>query len=224
MTTVNEFMGSIYKWMAAGVAVSALFAWLTMYTELSVVLYNKPIFYGVIAAQLVLLFGIQFLINKLPYKVSFLLFFVYAALTGISISGLLAHFVFGGQALVPLVIFGVAVTMFIALATLGYNTKYDMTGWKTFLFAGMWGVFIASIVNIFLGSSLLDIIVSAVALLVFAGLTVFDAQFYKNLYPQLQTEEDKAKYSTLGALHMYINLLMMFQTLLNLTSYFGGND
>jgi len=65
-------------------------------------------------------------------------------------------------------------------------------------------------------------IVSAVALVAFAALTVYDAQYYKNLFPQLTTEEEKSKYSTLGALHMYVNLLVMFQSLLKLVGFFGG--
>jgi len=111
----------------------------------------------------------------------------------------------------------------MTLALIGYRMKYDMSGWKTFLFAGVWGVVIASILNaIFIQSFGFDMIVTAIAMIVFSILTVYDAQYYKNIFPNLQTEDEKSKASTLGALHMYVNLLVMFQSLLKLTGYFGG--
>ncbi len=222
MNTVNQFFGSIYKWMAAGVLVSALFSWLTMNTQLSVVLQNPGVFYALAGIELALLFFIQFMINKLSYKVSFVLYFVYAALTGITISGLLVHFL-STKPMTVVVIFAAAVILFITLAIIGYRMKYNMSGWGTFLFSAVWGILIVSLLNGFVfKSGPLDIIVSSVAMIVFSALTVYDSQYYKNLFPKLQTEEEKSKASTLGALHMYVNLLVMFQSLLNLTGYFGG--
>ena len=85
---------------------------------------------------------------------------------------------------------------------------------------GMWGVFFSSIVNIFLQNSLFDTVLSAIALLVFAVLTVYDNQYYKNLFSHLNTEDQKNKSVIIGALHMYINFVMIFQNLLKL---FGNN-
>lgn len=224
MNTVQEFFGSIYKWMAAGVLVSALFSWLTMNTALVAVLNNSALFYGIVALEFILLIGIQMMINRLPYQTSFILFFVYAALTGITLSGLLWHFLAVNPMMV-VIIFVSAVVMFAALATLGYNTKLNMSGWGTFLAAATWGIVVASLLNAFLiGSFGFHMIVTAGAMVVFAALTVYDAQYYKNLFPQLQTDEEKAKASTLGALHMYLNLIVMFQSLLQLVGFFGGND
>lgn len=222
MNTVNQFFASIYKWMAAGVLVSALFSWLTMNTALVAVLNNQVLFYALVAIEFFLLLFIQFMINKLSFKVSFVLYFVYAALTGVTISGLLSHFL-SVNPMQVVIIFVSAVIMFATLALIGYRMKYDMSGWKTFLFTAVWGVVIASILNaIFIQSFGFDMIVTAIAMVVFSVLTVYDAQYYKNLFPNLQTEDEKAKASTLGALHMYVNLLVMFQSLLKLTGYFGG--
>lgn len=223
MNTVNQFFASIYKWMAAGVLVSALFCYLTLMTGFGNIVFASPIiFYGLVAVHFILLLAIQFLINKLPYQVSFLLYFVYAAISGITISGLIAVYLNTNPGLL-VGVFGAAVLLFASLAALGYSTKYDMSGWKTFLFSAVWGVVIVSIINaIFIQSYGLDLIVSAVAMIAFSALTVYDAQFYKNLFPQLQTEEDKSKYATLGALHMYVNLLVMFQSLLKLVGFFSG--
>lgn len=223
MNTVNQFFASIYKWMAAGVLISALFCYLTLMTGFGAVVFSSPvIFYGLVAIHFILLLAIQFLINKLPYQVSFLLYFVYAALSGITISGLIAVYLNTNPGLL-VGVFVAAVLLFASLAALGYSTKYDMSGWKTFLFSAVWGVVIVSIINaIFIQSYGLDLIVSAVAMIAFSALTVYDAQFYKNLFPQLETEEDKSKYATLGALHMYVNLLVMFQSLLKLVGFFSG--
>jgi len=222
MNTVNQFFASIYKWMAAGVLVSALFAWLTINTELVFVLQSPTIFYSLVAIEFFLLLFIQFMINKLSYQVSFFLYFVYAALTGITISGLLLYFLAINPGMV-VVIFLSAVLLFATLALIGYRMSYDMSGWKTFLFSAVWGVVIASVLNaIFVQSYGLDMIVTAVAMVAFSALTVYDAQYYKRLFPTLQTEEAKSKAATLGALHMYVNLIVMFQSLLKLVGFFGG--
>lgn len=224
MNTVNEFFAAIYKWMAAGVLVSALFAWLTLNTGLSVALTNSTIFYSLVAIEFILLIFIQFMIKRVSYQTSFVLYFVYAALTGVTISGLLAVFLLSNPMLV-LVIFGAAVVLFASLALVGYRMKFDMSGWGMFLAASTWGIVVASLLNaIFIKSFGFDMIVTAGAMVVFAALTVYDAQYYKNLFPHLQTDEEKAKASTLGALHMYLNLIVMFQSLLKLVGFFGGND
>jgi FtsH-binding integral membrane protein len=82
----------------------------------------------------------------------------------------------------------------------------------------MWGVFISSLVNIYFQNSMFDTIISAMALLVFAGLTVYDNQFYKNIFAKLENEDSKKRYAILGAIHMYINFIAIFQNLLNLVN------
>jgi FtsH-binding integral membrane protein len=220
MTTINQFFTNIYKWMAGGILLSAFAAWMTMNTVLSVVLQSPIIFYGIAAIEIGLCFGLQWFINKVSASTASILFFIYAILNGITLSGILAYYLSQSASLVA-IIFVAAASMFALLAFLGYSTKRDMSGWGTFLIAGMWGVFFASILNIFFQNSAFDTIISAVALLVFAGLTVYDNQFFKNYFVQLQTEEEKSKAVTIGALHMYINFVMIFQSLLNL---FGSRD
>lgn len=216
MNTVQDFFGSIYKWMAVGVLISAFAAWLTMNSPLALIYTNQIYFYGVVGIQLALLFGIQWGIMRLSSGNAFLLYLVYTFLNGMTMAGFLAYFLATDPSLL-FVIFGAAAVMFGTLAVLGYRTKRDMSGWGTFLIAGVWGVFIASIVNAFIGSDPFSYIISAVALVIFAALTVYDNQYYKNLFASLQNEEDKSKMATIGALHMYINFIMIFQSLLNLS-------
>lgn len=217
MQNINQFFIKIYSWMIIGVLVSAFFAWLTMNSPLIVVLQNPIFFYGILAVEIALVLGVQWLINKLPANLSLTLFLVYAALNGISMSGVMLYYLTNSASLV-MIVFLVAASMFAFLAILGYTTKKDLSGWGTFLYAGMWGVFISSLVNIYFQNSMFDTIISAMALLVFAGLTVYDNQFYKNIFAKLENEDSKKRYAILGAIHMYINFIAIFQNLLNLVN------
>ncbi len=217
MNTVNQFFAQIYKWMAVGVLLSAFSAYLTMTTSLAGVLQNPVIFYGMVAIQIGICLGMQWMINRISPAMAFNLYLVYALLNGVVMSGLLAFYLTQSASTV-LVVFISAASMFALLAFIGFTTKKDISGWGTFLIAGMWGVFFSSILNIFLQNSVFDIIISAVALLVFAGLTVYDNQYYKNLFVHLHSEDEKNKAVTLGALHMYINFIMIFQSLLRLVN------
>ena len=215
MNSVNAFFRSIYSWMAAGVFVSGIFAWLTMNSFLIVFLQNPVLFYGAIGIELALVIGVQWMINRISSNTAFIIYFIYAALNGVTMAGFLFYFL-STNPTVALVIFGVAISMFAALAVLGYTTKFNLSGWGTFLFMAVWGILFSSIANIFLQNDFFSLIISAVALLVFSALTVYDNQYYKNIFAQLQTEEEQSKAATIGALHMYINFIMIFQSLLNL--------
>ncbi len=219
INTINQFFTKIYIWMAFGVLISAISAWATWNTGLIVILQNPILFYGIVAIEIGIALGMQWLINKLSTSFASTLYVIYAILNGITLSGILAYYL-TQNANVVLVIFLVAASMFGFLAFLGFTTKKDLSGWRTFLMVGMWGVFFSSIVNIFLQNSLFDTVLSAIALLVFAGLTVYDNQYYKNLFSHLNTEDQKNKSVIIGALHMYINFVMIFQNLLKL---FGNN-
>ncbi|MCI5050826.1 MAG: Bax inhibitor-1/YccA family protein [Candidatus Pacebacteria bacterium] len=219
---LRSFFGKIYGKMATGVLVTAIVAFALVYTSfgiqfLQTIFSNNAFYYGIVGIQLTLLFGIQWGINRLSKQWAEFLFYIYSAVTGITLSVILISYT--GSTLISTFI--AAVAIFVALAAVGKNMKYDMSGWKVFLFTGMWGVFIASIANIFLASSRLDWIVTIVAVIVFAGLTVYDAQQYKRLYLGSQEGQDLSKMITLGALHMYINFIMIFVNLLKIV---GGRD
>jgi len=159
------------------------------------------------------MFGIQFLIKKISPQIAMLLFFLYAGLSGVTLSGIFAVYSINSI----LGVFAGAIAIFAGLAVLGYTTKRNMTGLGTFLMIGVWGVFISSIVNMFLQNNLFSIVISAIAVLVFAGLTVYDNQTYKHIYNSIKgNDEEEERYTVLGALHMYINFIMIFTHLLNL--------
>ncbi len=220
-TGLNEFLSDIYRKMAMGVGLTAIVSFLLIFTQpgweiLTLVFSSQWYFYGISAIELGLLVFIQMSIQKLEKTQASLLFYLYAALNGLTITGILLMYT-GGSIFAA---FLAAAIVFITLAVVGTRTKKNLSSWGSFLMIGMWGVFISSIVNIFLGSSLMDLIVSAVAVLVFSGLTLYDAQMYKNYFLQSEEGADHGKMTTLGALHMYVNFIMIFISLLKL---FGGS-
>jgi len=220
---LRSFFGKIYKKMALGVLISALVAFYVTNTvngsELLQTIFSSTIYYyGIIGLQLALLFGIQWGINKLSKQWAEILFYVYAAITGLTLSGLLLMYT--GSSI--LATFIAAVAVFSGLAFMGKTMKYDMSGWRVFLFTGMWGVFIVSIVNgFFLQSANIDWIISIIAVLVFSGLTVYDAQSYKRMYINSEQGQGLDKMIVLGGMHMYINFIMIF---VNALRIFGGRD
>jgi FtsH-binding integral membrane protein len=221
-STLNEFLSGIYKKMALGVGLTAIVSFLLISTEtgtetLNFIFSSKWYFYGISAIELGLLVFIQAAIYKLDKLQASILFYLYAALNGLTITGILLMYT-GGSVFAA---FLSAAIVFITLAIIGTRTEKNLSSWGSFLMIGMWGVFISSIINIFLGSTLMDLIVSAIAVLVFAGLTMYDAQMYKNYFLQSKEGTDYGKMTTLGALHMYVNFIMIFISLLKL---FGSRD
>ena len=204
--------------MAAGILLSAAVAYATLLSLSShgwaaTLLSNKFHFYGLIAIEVALLFGIQIFIKKITPQIAMSLFFFYAALNGITMSGL--FLIYNINSIIG--VFAGALAIFAGLAVLGYTTKKDISGWGSFMMIGVWGVFISSIVNMFMQSDIFSMVISAVAVIVFAGLTVYDMQSYKKIYASVQgNDEEEQRYTVLGALHMYINFIMIFTHLLNL--------
>ena len=220
---LRAFFTKIYTKMAMGVLLTALVSFAMVYTApgnqlFETIFSSKIIYYGIIGIELALLIGIQWGMSKLSKKWAEILFYVYAAISGLTLSVILVAYT--GATLVSTFIGAVAI--FGALALLGQKMKYDMSGWKVFLFTGMWGVFIVSIINgFFVQSSRMDWIVTIVGVLVFAGLTVYQNQSYKRMYLASTEGESLGKMIALGALHMYINFIMIF---VNLLKIMGSRD
>lgn len=220
---LNLFFSKIYFWMFVGLIISAISSYLTMNTTLGIYIFeNSAIFYGITGINIGILLLVQYMINKFPLRFSFLLYFTYVITEGILLSWIFLLFEFS----TILIVFFVSALLYLVLALYGFFTKDNVSSWGSFLFIAMWGVFFASIVNMFLQNSMFDLIVSAIAVLVFSGLTIYDHQFYKEIYYS-SSHYNKKRYVLLGALHMYINFIMIFINLLKLSHYFnifGGDD
>ena len=208
---LHEYMLRIYGHMAAGVGVTAVVAWLT-YELTGPALLQSPLMWVFILAPLALVFFIGSRINTLSVSTARLLFFVYAALVGVSLSTLLHIYTSSSIARV----FFVAAASFGALSLFGYTTRRDLSGLGTFLFMGLIGIIIASLVNLFLASSTLDWMISIIGVGVFAGLTAYDTQRIKTMYDGADDHTSAGRKSVIAALSLYLNFINLFMMMLRL--------
>jgi FtsH-binding integral membrane protein len=213
-TGLRNYMMRIYNYMAAGVGLTAVAAWVT-YQLTGPALLQNPLMWVFILAPLALVFFIGTRINTLSVSTARLLFFVYAALVGVSLSTLFHIYT---SASITRVFFISAAT-FGALSVFGYTTRRDLSGLGTFLFMGLIGIIIASLVNIFLRSTGLDWLISIVGVGVFAGLTAYDTQRIKAMYDAGDDETSAGRKSVISALSLYLNFINLFMMMLRL---FGG--
>jgi len=209
---LRRYMLRIYNNMAAGVGLTALVAWLT-YQLTGPALLQSPLMWVFILAPLVLVFVISSRINTLSVRTARWLFFVYAALVGVSLSSLLHIYT---SASITRVFF-IAAATFGALSVFGYSTRRDLSGLGTFLFMGLIGVIIASVVNFFLQSTGLDWLISIVGVGVFAGLTAYDTQRIKAMYDSRDDETSVGRKAVIAALSLYLNFINLFMMMLRLS-------
>ena len=208
---LRDYMMRIYNYMAAGVGVTAVVAWLT-YQFTGPALLQNPLMWVFILAPLLLVFFISARINTLSVTTARWLFFAYAALVGISLSTLFHIYT---ESSITRVFF-ITAAMFGAISLFGYTTRRDLSGFGTFLFMGLIGIIIASLVNLFLRSTALDWLVSVVGVGVFAGLTAYDTQRIKAMYNSRDDETSAGRKAVIGALSLYLNFINLFMMLLRL--------
>jgi FtsH-binding integral membrane protein len=208
---LRAYMLQIYNYMAAGVGLTAVVAGLT-YQLTDPALLQSPLMWVFILAPLGLVFFLSSRINTLSAPTARLLFFVYAGLVGVSLSTLLHIYTSSSITRV----FVVAAAMFGALSIFGYSTRRDLSGFGTFLFMGLIGIIIASLVNLFLRSTGLDWLISVVGVGVFAGLTAYDTQRIKAMYDSRDDETTAGRKSVIAALSLYLNFINLFMMLLRL--------
>jgi uncharacterized protein len=208
---LRSYMLDVYNHMAAGVGLTALVAWLT-YRLTGPELLQSPLMWVFIFAPLVLVFFISARINTLSVSAARSLFFLYAALVGVSLSTL--FHIYTNSSITR--VFVITAATFGALSLFGYTTRRDLSGFGTFLFMGLVGVIIASLVNLFLRSTQLDWLVSVVGVGVFAGLTAYDTQRIKAMYDQTDDMTSAGRKAVMGALSLYLDFINLFMMLLRL--------
>jgi uncharacterized protein len=208
---LRGYMLRIYNFMAAGVGLTALVAWLT-YQLTDPALLDSPLMWIFILAPLALVFFIGSRIDTLSPATARWLFFVYAALVGVSLSTL--FHIYTSSSITR--VFFIAAAMFGALSIFGFATSRDLSGLGTFLFMGLIGIIIAFVVNLFLRSSGLDWLISIVGVGVFAGLTAYDTQRIKAMHDSRDDETSAGRKSVIAALSLYLNFVNLFMMLLRL--------
>ena len=231
---LRSYMLRIYNYMTIGLAITG-FAALGVYmaavtnsaagaaakigntylTSFGVAMFVSPLKWVFILAPLVMVFAISFGINRLRPATAQLLFWAFSVLMGVSLSSI--FLVYTHTSIVR--VFFITAATFGALSLYGYTTKRDLSGMGSFLFMGLIGIIIASLVNLIIGSSMLQFIVSVVGVLVFAGLTAWDTQRLKNdyIYGYAGAGGDVAERAAIsGALSLYLNFINLFTLLLQL--------
>ncbi|MBO9431747.1 Bax inhibitor-1/YccA family protein [Sulfitobacter sp. R18_1] len=189
-------------------------------TQLGYALYASPLKWVVMFAPLAFVFGFSAMINKMSAATAQVVFYAFAAVMGISISSI--FLVFTGYSIAQ--VFLITSIAFAGLSLWGYTTKKDISGWGSFLIMGVIGLVVASIVNIFLASSALMFAISAIGVLIFAGLTAYDTQKIKTEYLAHAHHGDTewlGKAAIMGALSLYLDFINMFMMLLSL---FGNRE
>ena len=216
---LRSYMLGIYNYMTSGVLLTGIVAMLfasSGYAQ-QIMLGGGPLKWLIVLSPLAIVFAMSFGQNRFSTSTLKLMFFAFAALMGLSMSTLLL--VFTGTS-VALAFFATA-GAFAGLSLYGYVTKKDLSGFGTFLIMGVVGLLVAMVVNIFLQSSTMALVIAAIGVLVFAGLTAYDTQKLKVMYAHVAGTEMMGKVMILGALNLYLDFVNMFQFLL---MFLGSRD
>lgn len=211
---VGAFLSRVYGWMFIGLLITAATAFAVASSPALVEMFilNRLVFWGLIIAQLGLVFYLSARVEHLAPATAALLFIVYSGLTGITSSVILLAYT--GASIAQTFI--IASTMFGAMAFFGTVTKRSLAGVGQFFFMGLIGIVIAMVVNIFLQSNALQFVISVIGVLVFTGLTAWDAQRLKQLAVALP-EGRAGSFAVVGALSLYLDFINLFFFLLHLT-------
>lgn len=227
---LRSYMLKVYNLMAIGLAVTGLAALAIVYmtttndaslaaatlpngkmlTSFGVTFYVSPLKWVVMLAPLAAVFFLSFRINSMSVAAAQTTFWVYAALVGASLSSIFLVYTSGSIVQT----FFITAASFGALSLYGYTTKRDLSGFGSFLFMGVIGILLASVVNIFLQSSALQFAISAIGVLVFAGLTAYDTQQIKEMYYEGDDSDSYGRKAIMGALRLYLDFVNMFMFLL----------
>ncbi|BDD87090.1 Bax inhibitor-1/YccA family protein [Desulfofustis limnaeus] len=213
------FLAKVFNWMAVGLGITGVVAYLTAFTGLAVAIANSPLFLVLAIGTLGLVFFLSARIDKIQASTASLLFVGYAVLNGLFFSTLFLRYTGSSIAGTFLITAG----MFGAMALYGLVTKRDLSGWGSFLFMGLIGILIAMVVNIFLQSPAVYWVTSMIGVLIFTGLTAYDVQKIKRMGEEgimTQGQEAIVKGSIMGALALYLDFINLFLMLLR---FFGGS-
>ncbi|GEJ58857.1 Bax inhibitor-1/YccA family protein [Anaeromyxobacter diazotrophicus] len=207
----RRFMASVYRWMTLGLGLTALVAYSVAGSEdaLRFVIGNRFVFFGLLIAELGLVIAISAAVNRLSAAAAGGLFLVYSALNGATLSVVLLAYTGSSVALA----FVTTAGTFGAMSVFGTVTRRDLSSWSSFLFMGLIGIVIASVVNIFLHSSAMSFVISCAAVVVFTGLAAYDTQKLRAL---ARAGGGSAAMPVNGALALYLDFVNLFLALLRL--------
>jgi len=223
---LRAYMLRVYNYMAAAVALTGVVAYatfnaavvtdasgkITALTPFGQTIFSGPLSIVLLLGTLGLVFFISFRINRLQYTTAMTLFMLYAALLGVTLSSIFLAYT--GASITR--VFFISAASFGALSLYGYTTQRDLSAMGSFMIMGLFGIIIASLVNIFLKSSGLDWAISVIGIGVFAGLTAWDTQRIKEMYDSMDDDGTMGRKAIMGALSLYLDFINLFLMLLRL--------
>jgi uncharacterized protein len=210
---LRQYMVRVYNYMAGGLAISGLVAYLAVSTGFYQRIAGTPLIWIVMLAPLGMVLFLSFGINRISVSAAFAAFWIFAALMGLSLAGI--FLVFTGASIAR--VFCISAATFAAMSLYGYTTGRDLSRFGAFLFMGLIGIIIAGVANIFVRSSALQFAVSVIGVIVFTGLTAYDTQRIKQIYLASDPAEMTTKKAIIGALALYLDFINLFIMLLQLT-------
>jgi len=218
---VSDYVRSVYNWMGIGLALTGIVAFYVSSNETmrSLVFGNSLIFFALIIAELGLVFAISGMVNRMSAGTATALFIIYSALNGVTLSFI--FLVYTRSSIVST--FFICAGTFLACSIYGWTTKKDLTSLGGFFMMGLIGIIIATLVNLFIRSSAMTMVISYIGVFVFVGLTAYDTQKIKNMALTQPDGLDGSvirKGAILGALSLYLDFINLFLMLLRI---FGGS-
>jgi FtsH-binding integral membrane protein len=210
---LRSYMLRVYNYMAGGLAITGLVAYFAQATGLYQSLVQTPaLFWIIIFAPLGLVLLLSFKINSMSLGAAQATFWGYAALVGLSLSGL--FLVYTGASIAE--VFFITAATFLAMSLWGYTTKADLSRFGSFLFMGLIGIVIASLANFFFHSPAIQFAISIIGVIVFTGLTAWDTQQIKEMYIESDGTAVAGKKAIMGALRLYLDFINLFLMLMQL--------
>ncbi|NQU57847.1 MAG: Bax inhibitor-1/YccA family protein [Rhodospirillales bacterium] len=219
---LREYMLRVYNYMASGLALTGIIAYFSANTPAILnmlyvageggVLQPTGLAYLVMFSPLAFVLALSFGINKMQASTAQTVFWAFAAVMGLSMASI--FLVYTGASITR--VFFITAGTFAGMSLYGYTTKRDLTGMGSFLMMGLFGIIIASIVNMFLQSSAMHFVISVLGVLIFVGLTAYDTQKIKSVYEEADGAEVMTKKAIMGALTLYLDFINLFVMLLRL--------
>jgi FtsH-binding integral membrane protein len=209
---LRDYMLRIYNYMASALALTGIVAYVFANSGMYMSIARTPAIWLVMLAPFGLVMVLSFGINRLSAAAAQAIFWLYAGLMGISLSSV--FLVFTGASVAR--VFFITAGTFAAMSIYGYTTRRDLSQLGSFLFMGLIGIVLASLVNIFIGSTALQFAISVIGVVVFVGLTAYDTQTIKEMYYEGDGHEIASKKSVMGALRLYLDFVNLFMMLIQL--------
>jgi uncharacterized protein len=209
---LRQYMLKIYNYMASGLALTGIVAYVGAASGFYVQIAHTPLIWLVMLAPLGMVFALSMGIQRMSAGTAQALFWVFAALMGLSLSSI--FLVYTGASIAR--VFFITAGTFAAMSLYGYTTQRDLMKFGSFLMMGLIGIVIASLVNMFIASSALQFAISVIGVLVFVGLTAWDTQRIKEMYVATDDGQIAGKKAVMGALQLYLDFINLFLMLLQL--------